>query len=226
MVRNYFNYFTEVEEYFVQRRGKNLLVSPLDWCLIELWKENGIPLHVVLRGIDRSLESAARLAKSGPRNLYYCHPAVMEAFQEFQQGTLGSHLDPEEPAREGGEVVPEQIAEFLGRLEQAMRKRPEEPCRRTAERLESLGEEVRRLESASPELLDRELAGLSAVLVGKLVQGLSAEVVRQIEEESDEELAPYRKRLSKKMFARLRERHLEMRFREHLGLPDFSLLNL
>ena len=28
---NYYNYFTEIEEHFVRRRGKHLLISPMDW---------------------------------------------------------------------------------------------------------------------------------------------------------------------------------------------------
>src|ERR687884_204513 len=60
---NYFNYFTEIEDAFIRRRGKHLLVSPLDWSLMESWKEMGVPLHVVLRGIERAF-IAAHLADS------------------------------------------------------------------------------------------------------------------------------------------------------------------
>ena len=52
---NYYNYFTEIEETFIRRRGKNLLLSPLDWALIESWQEREVPLSVVLRGIDAAL---------------------------------------------------------------------------------------------------------------------------------------------------------------------------
>ena len=86
---NYFNYFTEVEEHFIRRRQKNLLVPPLDWCLIELWKNNGIPIHVVIRGIDRSFETA-RSRRTSPRSLSYCHPAVTQAFEEYQRAMVGS----------------------------------------------------------------------------------------------------------------------------------------
>src|SRR6202040_2450775 len=54
---NYFNYFTEIEDAFVRRRGKHLHLSPLDWALIESWKETGIPLHVALRAIEKSFDS-------------------------------------------------------------------------------------------------------------------------------------------------------------------------
>ncbi len=51
-MENYFNYFTEIEERFLRRRGGGLLLSTLDWALIETWKDAGIPLEAVLRGID------------------------------------------------------------------------------------------------------------------------------------------------------------------------------
>ena len=64
---NYFNYFTEIEEYFWQKRGAHLLVSPLDWAIVETWQKAGIPLSAVLKGIDRAFESYARSRRAGGR---------------------------------------------------------------------------------------------------------------------------------------------------------------
>ncbi len=58
---NYFNYFTEIEEHFQRARGTSLfLLSPLDWALIETWKNSGVPLEAVLRGIDAAVREMAR----------------------------------------------------------------------------------------------------------------------------------------------------------------------
>src|ERR1700685_3408315 len=57
---NYFNYFTEIEEYFWRRRGAHLLVSRLDWAILETWQKAGIPIGAVRKGIDRAFESWAR----------------------------------------------------------------------------------------------------------------------------------------------------------------------
>ena len=75
---NYFNYFTEVEEEFVRRRGKQLLISPMDWALVESWKDAGIPLHIVLRSINESFDSYdARAQKHRKVNsIFYCQQAV------------------------------------------------------------------------------------------------------------------------------------------------------
>jgi hypothetical protein len=101
---NYFNYFTEIEEAFIRRRGKHLLVSPLDWSLMESWKKMGIPLHVVLRGIEKAFDSY----ESRPRNrsvktLYYCQEEVEAQFKEWLESQAGAHApaDAAGPA-EGG----------------------------------------------------------------------------------------------------------------------------
>lgn len=79
--QNYFNYFTEIEEHFQRARGTSLfLLSPLDWALIETWKNAGVPLEAVLRGIDaafakwRSKKSKTQQVNS----LAFCTQAVME----------------------------------------------------------------------------------------------------------------------------------------------------
>jgi hypothetical protein len=91
---NYFNYFTEIEEAFIRRRGKHLLVSPLDWSLMESWKATGIPLHVVLRGIEKSFDSY----ESRPRNrsvktLFYCQEEVEAQFAEWVESQTGARRD-------------------------------------------------------------------------------------------------------------------------------------
>jgi hypothetical protein len=100
---NYFNYFTEVEEAFIRRRGKHLIVSPLDWALIESWKQSGVPLHVVLRGIERSFDSY----ESKPRNrsvksLYYCQEEVEAQFREWLESQTGAHASTDSASAEEG----------------------------------------------------------------------------------------------------------------------------
>ena len=93
-MRNYFNYFTEIEERFQQRRGAILLLSTLDWALIETWREAGIPLEAVLRGIDAAFdkyESRQQRARMQRINgLAWCAQAVMTAAMEMSEAATGS----------------------------------------------------------------------------------------------------------------------------------------
>jgi len=88
-VLNYFNYFTEIEEYFWTKRGAHLLVSPLDWAILETWQKAGIPAATVMRGIDRAFESYARSRRGQAgrqmKSLTYCVEAVLDAAEEEKE---------------------------------------------------------------------------------------------------------------------------------------------
>jgi hypothetical protein len=226
--RNYYNYYTEIEEYFLRRRGRNLLVSPLDWCLIELWRENGIPLHVVLRGIDRSFEKSASRGRRDPSTLYYCHPAIVEAFEEYREARIGSHPsesgDDEESHPEGPPL--EEVVAHLDNLTCRLASRSEDACRSGAERLEALARELRRASGYHPAETERELESVYSSLVSELARSLDPEALKSIESELRLELKPYRKRLSKELYDRLREKRRLAKLGEHFGLPEMSLLRL
>lgn len=225
---NYFNYFTEVEEYFVRKRGRSLLVSPLDWCLIELWRDSGIPLHIVLRGIDRSFDKTSKRRKREPKTLFYCHPAVTEAFEEYRQSRTGVQEEDEtgEPREiEGDPVARERAARHVRDLRSQLRARPEEPYRRACRRLGDLAEELER-PGLSMEDADRSLAAAGSQLARNLLDLLSKEERKQINKEVRKDLKIYKKRLSKEMYSQLERKYLERRVREDHGLPEFSLLEL
>jgi hypothetical protein len=110
-VFNYFNYFTEIEEYFWRKRGAHLLVSPLDWAIVETWQKAGIPLAAVLKGIDRAFESWGRSRRAAGgrqlKSLAYCVDAVLDAAAESQEAAAGT----------GPEVRSRPVAEPFSRAE-------------------------------------------------------------------------------------------------------------
>jgi hypothetical protein len=115
---NYYNYFTEIEEHFVRRRGKHLLVSPMDWSLIATWRQSGVPLHVALRGIDRAMDGfLARPRRSGKvSSLFYCHDSVMEEYARFVEAHTGEESPAPGASAEAGAASggrKQQITDFL-----------------------------------------------------------------------------------------------------------------
>lgn len=227
MQENYFNYFTEIEEYFVRLRGRNLLISPLDWCLIELWKDNQIPLHVVLRGIDRSFDSTAKRKKRPPTTLFYCHPAVMEAFEEYQEAMIGSEGEDFDAGPElNTEISKPQLISHLDRILRAVKAQEHAGFEAELCRLAALRDEVRsRAEIALPEL-DRELRQIAESLVEGLKKELDREELKRLKAECRSELKIYRKHVSKEVYDQLQVKHLEKKLWERLDLPDFSLLTI
>src|SRR5450631_874980 len=89
---NYFNYFSEIEERFLQRRGGGLLLSTLDWALIETWKDAGIPLEAVLRGIDEAFDRYNQKASKTKKvnGLAYCSQLVLTAVEEMKEAAVGA----------------------------------------------------------------------------------------------------------------------------------------
>src|SRR5580698_3616386 len=148
-MQNYFNYFTEIEERFQQRRGALLLLSTLDWALIETWREAGIPLDAVLRGIDAAFDKyEARQKKARMRKingLAWCAQAVMEAAEELREaaaGTATPKVD-SEPRESGFEH--ERVAAHLEAAAAALdaATTAHEACMATANRLRALAAAVR-----------------------------------------------------------------------------------
>src|SRR5712691_1445686 len=95
-VENYFNYFTEIEEHFQQRRGGILLLSTLDWALIETWKDAGIPLEAALRGVDAAFDKYDQRPSKTRRvnSLAYCAQEVLAAAEDMKEAALGSVCEP------------------------------------------------------------------------------------------------------------------------------------
>jgi hypothetical protein len=88
---NYFNYFTEVEEEFGPPACKPLLISPMDWALVESWKNAGIPLHIVLRAINQAFDAYdARAQKYRKVNsIFYCQQQVESTFADYRLAQVG-----------------------------------------------------------------------------------------------------------------------------------------
>src|SRR3989442_9030331 len=105
---NYFNYFTEIEEYFWRKRGAHLLVSPLDWAIVETWQKAGIPVQAVLKGIDRAFESYQRSRRAAGgrqlKSLAYCVDAGLDAADEDKEAATGPRRDAPAPAPAGGPI--------------------------------------------------------------------------------------------------------------------------
>lgn len=223
-MRNYFNYFTEIEEHFSRLRGRNLFVSPLDWCLIELWKQTGIPLHVVLRGIDRSFESASRKNKKAPRTLFYCHPAVTEAFEEHQAARIGAHEESEEAPE--SPLDPGNVVLFLENLLEQLAGRSGEGFGRAAERVKSLLEEKTGSSRGNDEELDRALSHVQSIVADALLAEKGREELKELRAAVRKDLKIYRKHLSEDVYAQLFENYLKKRVVEDEGLPSFSLFDV
>jgi hypothetical protein len=231
-VRNYFNYFTEIEERFQQRRGTVLLLSTLDWALIETWREAGIPLEAALRGIDAAFDKYAvrqkRARMQRINGLAWCAQAVMQAAMELNEASVGSAGEPA-VARESG-FEPERVASHLlaaaGALDGAMIAA--EACQATAARLRELAAEVARPVNngktiADLEDLERSLAVLEEKLFAALTVAAPEDLLVTLKEHAARELAPYRSRMNVVQLRQVEKQFVQKQLLAHYNLPRLSL---
>jgi hypothetical protein len=237
---NYFNYFTEIEEYFWQKRGAHLLVSPLDWAIVETWQKAGIPLSAVLRGIDRAFESYARSKRAAGgrqlKSLSYCVDAVLEAAEEEKETAAGTGPVASSAKKEAETFSRDALRKFFNRnLERlstaaaAVRAGQPDLASRVDETRARLSEFLPLVDSPGAldlEDLERRLTVAEEKLTASLTSGAPEDFLLDIRRDMDHQLAPYRRKMSSAQLAQLERQYMQKRLWERYNLPRLSLFYL
>ena len=229
-MQNYFNYFTEIEEHFQRRRGSLLLLSTLDWALIETWREAGIPLEAVLRGIDAAFDKYdAR--KTGARakrvnGLAYCAQEVMTAVEQMQEASIGMQAQAKTSEAAAGfdqERVATHLRDCAAQLAASKLKGlAEEVAQTNATSLRGLAEEVL-ITAPNLEELERRLTVMEEKLFSAMTATASEAELVVLREESARQLAPYRGRMQTAQIRQVEQQFLHKRLLEKYSLPRLSL---
>ena len=236
-MQNYFNYFTEIEQRFQQRRGSLLMLSTLDWALIETWREAGIPLACALRGIDDAFDKyEARAQRSTGRHrkvngLAWCSQSVMDAVEQANEALIGAAAPAERRETESGFETERVVrylnenAEALDTAVQASQLRPPADSTATeiAIRLRALVLGLRSESSMPLEELDRNLSVLEQRLMAALVISASEDELIALREQAARELAPYRGKMGAVQIKQVQQQFLQKRLMEARRLPRLSL---
>jgi hypothetical protein len=227
-VENYFNYFTEIEERFLQRRGGGLLLSTLDWALIETWKDAGVPLEAVLRGIDAAFDRYdQRPSKTKKVNsLAYCSQQVLGAAEDMKEAAVGATEGA--PAAKSQGFEPEIVAAFLRRNAEILETASADTRARpliieTGRTLRQLADEVIAKPSARLEDLERRLTVMEEKLFAVLLTSTADDDLVNIRAEADRDLAPYRRQMSGPQIEQLQKQYMNKKLLEKYRLPRLSL---
>lgn len=247
---NYFNYFTEIEDTFIRRRGKHLLLSPLDWALIESWKQRGVPLHVALRGIEQAFDSfEAKPRRRSVKSLLYCEEEVEAQFAEWRERQQGAHVAAAAGANGSAAsaqttdenaglpfpraVILAHLADCRAQLEQAHATRAQngadelsEALARAATRLAELEDDFTRSARPDAEQLEAALSDLEALLDRAVSAHLPAAQVAARRAQAEEQLRAYRTRMERATYEQTRDNLLAKLLREDCGVPRLSLFYL
>jgi hypothetical protein len=219
VTENYFNYFTEVEEHFQRARGTGLfLLSPIDWALIETWKNAGIPLEAVMRGIDVAFEKwrgrPARARIHMVNSLAYCTQAVAAEAQAMANGATNTRKEAKAP------FAVDDVKNFLARNAATLKTAGHEDLAASLEALDlaTLYSDL--------EQLEQRLTAIDEKLIARLRAAASEEALFEARRALDRDLKPYRGKMTVDQLAMLEKQFLERRLLESAGLPRLSLFYL
>jgi hypothetical protein len=231
---NYFNYFTEIEEHFWKKRGAHLLVSPLDWAIMETWQKAGVPLEAALKGIDRAFESYQRSKRGAGKplkSLAYCTDAVLEAAEEQQEAAAGSQPNLRGETKEPFARV--ELRAYFQRNVELLRRNAGKygsNCESLAAFLSETADKVNAAETLldAPGTLDledleRRLTILDEKIHAALLTHASEELMLKIRREVDSQLATYRRKMKAEQLALVEKQYLQKRLLDEYHLPRLSL---
>jgi len=219
VAENYFNYFTEIEEHFQRARGTGLfLLSPLDWALIETWKNAGIPLEAVMRGIDAAFEKwrgrPANARIHMVNSLAYCAQAVAVEAQAMAEAAPVARKSAKPPF----EIA--EVREFIARNAAVLRKAGYGDIGGSLESLD-----IDALYS-DLEQLEQRLTAIEEKMIATLRASANEEALFEARRALDLDLKPYRGKMTPDQLAMLEKQFLERRLLESANLPRLSLFYL
>jgi len=223
-LENYFNYFTDIEEHFQRRRGTILLLSTLDWALIETWKDAGIPLEAVLRGIDSTFDKwEKRPSKTRKVNgLGFCAQEVLAAAEEMKEAEVGAAR----PAKPDSTLPADEVAAYLERnakLVDNSRAGLPHAVQQLATETAATLRDLATHSSPNFEDLERRLTVLEDKLLAALLAATPDEAIIAARADADRELAAYRRTMSVAQIAQLLKQYVYKRLLERYALPRLSL---
>ncbi len=240
---NYYNYFSEIEELFIRRRGRNLLLSPLDWALIETWQERGVPLHIVLSAIERVFDGVEKQqttssAQKRPiKSIMYCREEIEAQYAAWSERQVGKNGDGENVSSLKSQVSSAKSSNselfsdetIAAHLEKVSADLKDARGKSSGKLRDCLDEILKRLSGLNDDFqaaenLERTLETLDASIDETLLRGESA--TDEIKAEIKKQLAAYRGKMEAETYARTFDLMLLKRLRENAGIPHLSLFYL
>ena len=201
---NYFNYFTEVEEFFLNKRHTfKARLSTLDWVLLENWKEQGVPLAAVLKGIERAFERRKKEINS----LAYCVKFVEEVCEEQKELTIEA---PQLPDFRADEV--------------------HDYARKLAEQVEhvdsGIATSIRAVDVSDLRAAEQMLSALEEKLIAKLKITADDKTMFELKQAVDRELNPFRSTMTTPQLSMLEQQMWRRKLLERFNVPRLSLFYL
>jgi hypothetical protein len=224
-MESYFNYFTEIEEHFQRRRGTLLMLSPLDWALMETWKDAGVPLEAVLRGIEVTFEKWERrpLRFRKVNGLAYCSQEVLAAAEEMKEAAVGAAPSERKNTGLDQSAVVEYLTGNAAQLDHLQLPATAQTlAQETASTLRTLAGPLSQDQLLPMEDLERRLTVAEEKFLAALLAATPDDVLLAVRTEADRDLAPYRRKMSAPQIEQLHKQYVHKRVLEQYHVPRLS----
>jgi hypothetical protein len=228
-------YCRAIEAYLCRKNDGHLIriVGPA-FDQVLGWAARGVPLKVACHGIDRYFE---RYYAKGPRRrpvrIEFCEADVLDAFDEWRRavgiaseprvapiGSSGTELS-DEAARKH-ESLPAHLERVIARLTtlRAGSDRSLDGILDAVIReLDARRAEARNLRGDARRVFVERLSAIDAELLACVRQQCDAATLARLASEADEELAPFKDRLSSATLAEAQRAAVDRLIRERSRLP-------
>jgi hypothetical protein len=230
------DYCRRVEEHLTKVNGGHLVrvVGPA-FELVRRWANDGVPLSVVFRGIERKAERRATSRPGRPLRLEFCEGDVGAVFEGWCRAVgVGSHAeateDTETTEPSGSKRKPslsKHVERAVDRLSRAMgRDDWPESLRADAERLlvalAGIRESARTARGPARGELTERFRGLDADIAAAAAASASPALLTELRSEAEQELAPFRGRLPGEAWRQSIAVVVDRLLRDRLGLPALA----
>lgn len=202
---------------------------------METWKQQGIPLHIVLRGVEKSFDSyEARPRKRTVKSLLYCQEEVEAQYAEWVEAHVGSssHADNNAPDPDKTPFTFDAISEHLQRNRNSLatlaRSRNQEDdlseaLTRAATLLVDIESDFANGATLDTRKLEDSLTGLERMLNDAMLAVADVKALEELNKEVKDKLKPYRAQMEAAAYKQTFDNLLLKRLREQFAVPRLSL---
>lgn len=232
------SYCRDIEAYLCRKNDGHLIrITGAAFEQVQGWANQGVPLKIAEAGIDRYFE---RYYRKGPRRrpvrIEFCEADVLDAFDDWRRAVGVTRVVPDsaggpdveepQPAVRPKKSLASQIESALVKLTVLRGSDQAGPAlgdalERAVRALDALASDAGRARGEARDEIVRKLAAINDDLTTAAVDAIGEKDRRALEKEADEELGPFRSRMSDEAFRQSRAQALQRLVRDRFGLPSF-----
>jgi|GEM_PF-3241347 len=224
-------YFKLIEDYFVQKRGNPMLLSPKEWALIREWRDAQIPAEVVFRAIDRGFEKKQSDDDKVPVSLNYFRRIVKGEYKRFLKAREGLETGDKETGGETSENIQQYLEKLVGNLEESSKQAREKGNQAMADLLQGCREKLssqvlqpfRENQSAELQRVEHQLTLLEKEIEQLLLQTISESQLNKFREDAMRDLKSFQDKIEFPVYQEMITRALIKSVRKVYNIPRLSL---